>query len=231
MKISSIFKSVAKSIAVLALVFGVGANALEEGKDYVLLERVIPNAEGTVIKAFSYDCPFCYKYDKAVTKPVMEKVSDMKFVPYHLATKGVFGKYGSEVLAVAIAKDNADGINLLDDKSKFKKAKFALYKAYHDKKERWGADASNQANVDAFLNTALEAAGISKADYEAALNTDEVKNILNSWGMDNDGDAYMIAKVQGVPAFVVDGKYLIKTSAIKGIDQMADMIKELHNMK
>ena len=97
MKISSIFKSVAKSIAVLALVVGVGANALEEGKDYVLLERVIPNAEGTVIKAFSYDCPFCYKYDKAVTKPVMEKVSDMKFVPYHLATKGVFGKYGSEV--------------------------------------------------------------------------------------------------------------------------------------
>lgn len=231
MKISSIFKNVAKSVAVLALVMGVSANALEEGKDYVVLERVVPNAQGTVIKAFSYDCPFCYKYDQAVTKPVMDKVPDMKFVPFHLATKGVFGKYGSEVLAVAIAKDNKDGINLLDDKSAFKKAKFALYKAYHDKKERWGADVSNQANVDAFLKTALDGAGISKADYEAALNTDEVKNILNSWGMDNSGDAYMIAKVQGVPAFVVDGKYLIKTNAIKGIDQMADMIKELHSMK
>ncbi|MSN95942.1 thiol:disulfide interchange protein DsbA/DsbL [Campylobacter sp. FMV-PI01] len=231
MKVNSFFKGIAKSVAVLALVAGVSLNAAEEGKDYVKLEKPIANAQNTVIKVFSYDCPFCYKYDKAVTKKVMEKLPEMKFVPYHLATKGVFGKYGSELLAVMIAKDEAAGTNLLDDNSKFKKAKFALYKAYHDKKERWGADASKPENVDAFLKTALDEVGISKADYEAALNGDRVKELLNLWGMDNNSDSYMVAKIQGVPAFVVDGKYLILTKSVKGIDQMANTIKELHEMK
>lgn len=231
MKFNSFFKNITKSVATVALLLGVNANALTEGMDYVKLERVIPNAENTVIKVFSYDCPFCYKFDKAITTPVMSKVPDMKFVPFHIPTKGVFGKYGSQVLAVAIAQDETNNINLLDEKSTFKKAKFALYAAYHDKNERWGADASNQANVDAFLKVALDAAGISKEEYETKINDEKVKNILNSWGMDENGDAYMVGKVQGIPAYVVDGKYLIKTNSIKSIDQMADTIKQLHNLK
>ncbi|NLK67477.1 MAG: thiol:disulfide interchange protein DsbA/DsbL [Campylobacteraceae bacterium] len=226
-----LFKSVVKSVAVAALFIGVSANALTEGKEYVKLERVVPNAENTVIKAFSYDCPFCYKFDQAVTVPVMAKLPDMKFVPFHLTSKGVYGVHGSQVLAVAIAEDEKNGIdNLLSEDSAFKKAKFALYIAYHDKGERWGADASNQANVDAFLKTALDAIGMSKADYEAKINDARVGEILATWGMDNSGDAYMIGKVQGVPAFVVDGKYLIKTNAIKGIDAMVDMIQELRKL-
>ncbi len=33
----------------------------------MVLEKPIPNADKTLIKVFSYACPFCYKYDKAVT--------------------------------------------------------------------------------------------------------------------------------------------------------------------
>lgn len=231
MKTTSFFKGVAKSVAVLALVAGVSASALTEGTDYVVLEKPVTNAEGTVIKVFSYDCPFCYKYDKAVTKPVMEKVPDMKFVPYHLSTKGVFGAQGTEVLATMIVLDEAAGVNLLSDDSKFKKAKFALYKAYHDSKERWGADPSNPANVDAFIKTALDGAGVSKEEFEKAKANPKVAELIAKWGTNQDGTAYAIAKIQGVPAFVVDGKYLIKTNSIKGIDQMAETIKTLHKMK
>ncbi|ASM35813.1 disulfide isomerase [Campylobacter sputorum subsp. bubulus] len=225
-------KTFTKSLVVLAMLTGISASAaVVEGTDYVKLEKPIANAEGTVIKVFSYDCPFCYKYDKAVTKPVMKKVPEMKFVPYHLATKGVFGKYGSEILAVMIAKDQAAGIDLLDDNSNFKKVKFALYKAYHDKKEKWGNDASKPENVEAFYKTALEPVGMTKADVDAAVKDQKVQDILNKWGMDQNSDSYMVAKIQGVPAFVVDGKYLIYTKSIKGIDQMANTIKELHNLK
>lgn len=225
-------KNFKKSLVVLAMLTGVVASAaVVEGTDYVKLEKPIANADATVIKVFSYDCPFCYKYDKAVTKAVMQKVPDMKFVPYHLATKGQFGKYGSEILAVMIAKDEAAGINLLDDNSNFKKVKFALYKAYHDKKEKWGNDASKPENVEAFYKTALEPVGMTKADVDAAAKDQKVQDILNKWGMDNNSDSYMVAKIQGVPAFVVDGKYLIYTKSIKGIDQMANTIKELHNLK
>lgn len=112
--------------------------AVVEGRDYVKLEKPIENTESTVIKVFSYDCPFCYKYDKSVTNPVMQKIPEMKFVPYHLATKCKFGKYASEILAAMIVKEQASNTDLLDDKSNFKKAKFNICKAYHDKEERWG---------------------------------------------------------------------------------------------
>lgn len=231
MKFSMVLGNLAKSVAILALFTGLASNAAQEGADYIKLEKPIANAENSVIKVFSYDCPFCYKYDKAVTKKVMEKLPQMKFMPYHLPTKGVYGKFGSEVLAVMTIKDEANGINILDDNSNFKKAKFALYKTYHDKKERWGGDASKSENVDAFLKTALDAVGMSKSDFEMALKDEKVQALLAKWGMDNSGDAYMVAKIQGVPAFVVDGKYLILTKSIRGIDQMANTIKELHEMK
>lgn len=228
---SSILNKVTKGVATLALLAGVSAFAATEGTDYVKLERVIPNAEGTVIKVYSYDCPFCYKFDKAVTKPTMEKVPEMKFEPFHLATKGKFGKYASEILAVMMVKDEAAGVAYLDDASNFKKAKFNLYKAYHDNKERWGDDATNEANVDAFYKTALEGLNMTRADIDAAAKDEKVQAHLNAWGMDNNGDAYMVAKVQGVPAFVVNGKYLILTKSIKGIDSFAQTIKELNELK
>lgn len=226
------FKGIVKSLVVAAFVAGVGASAaVVEGTDYQVLPKVIPNAEGTVIKVFSYDCPFCYKYDKAVTKPVMQKVPEMKFVPYHLATKGKFGVYGSELLATMIVLDEAAGVDLLSDDSKFKKAKMAFYNAYHDKKERWGNDASVQANVDAYLKVGLDAVGMSMDDYNKAKADPKVAELTSKWGLDQQGDAYMVAKIQGVPAFVVNGKYLILTKSIKGIDDMANKIKELNALK
>ncbi|RUT50011.1 thiol:disulfide interchange protein DsbA/DsbL [Campylobacter fetus] len=221
-----------KCIAAIAVFGAINAAAFSEGVDFVKLETPIPNSDGLVTKVYSYDCPFCYKYDKAVTKAVMQKLPEMEFEPIYLATKGKFGKQASELFAVLIAKDNASGTNLLDDKSLFKKAKFAYYKAYHDKKERWGGDANNQENVNAFLSVGFEASGANKADLEAGLKDEKVKAMLERWGMgSNSGYAYGVAKIQGVPAFVVDGKYLIYTKAIKGIDAMAELIKYLHTLK
>lgn len=219
---TTFFKKALKVVAVAALLTGSSLLALEEGKEFKTLEAPIPNVDKSLVKVFSYDCPFCYKYDKSVTPKVMAKLPDMKFVPFHLSTKGTYGKQASQLFAVLIAKDEAAGTPLLDEKSLFKKAKFAYYKAYHDKKERWG----DGKDPDAFFKTGFDAAGISKADFEAGLKEPRAQELLKAWG-DKDGAAYGVAKIQGVPAFVVNGKYLLYTKAIRGIDQMADMIKEL----
>ena len=185
----------------------------------MVLEKPIPNADKTLIKVFSYACPFCYKYDKAVTGPVSEKVKDVVvFTPFHLETKGEYGKQASEVFAVLINKDNAAGISLFDANSQFKKAKFAYYAAYHDKKERW----SDGKDPAAFIKTGLDAAGMSQADFETALKEPAVQETLEKWKA-----AYDVAKIQGVPAYVVNGKYLIYTKNIKSIDSMAELIHEL----
>lgn len=118
-----------------ALVSPFAASAFTEGTDYMVLEKPIPNADKTLIKVFSYACPFCYKYDKAVTGPVSDKVADLvTFTPFHLETKGEYGKQASEVFAVMIAKDQAAGSHCLTPNHSSKKAKFAYYTAYHDKR-------------------------------------------------------------------------------------------------
>lgn len=215
---TNFMKKISQGLAMSCLILSFSAGAFTEGTDYMVLEKPIPDAQGTLIKVFSYDCPFCYKYDKAVTPAVMQKVGDIvKFEPFHLETKGKYGVTGSELFAVLINKDRANGISLLDDKSLFKKAKFAYYKSYHDQKERWDGGA------DDYLKTGLDAVGMSKSDFEQAKADPKVQEMIKRW-KDN---AYDVAKIQGVPGFVVNGKYLIYTKNIRSVDSMADLVKEL----
>lgn len=214
--VSKIVKTVAKSIALVALLTGT-CFAFTEGTDYVTLQKPIPNAKGTLIKVFSYDCPFCYKYDKAVTpKLVPQLPKDVKFRPFHLKTKGKYGVQGSELFAVLLLKDEAKGIDLFSANSQFKKAKMAYYAAYHDKKERW------DAGPDAYLKTGLDAASMTVAEFDKEKNAPKVKALLKEWDA-----SYDVAKVQGVPGFVVNGKYLIMTKSITSVDAMLKLINEL----
>lgn len=215
--LKSLFVSlIAVAFVILGLVPTVKAEVVE-GVDYVVLESPIPGYENTLFKVFSYDCPFCYKYDKSVTAKVVEKIApDIKFTVWHLKNKGKYGTQASELFASLISKDRKNGIGLFDDKSTFKKAKFAYYSAYHDKKQRWDAGA------EAFLQTGFEAAGITSEEFKTLLALPETQARLTEWEKAID-----IAKVQGVPAYVVNGKYLLYTKNIKSIDSMVQAIKDL----
>lgn len=184
------------SMALMALLAGTSF-AFEEGKDFMVLEKAIPNAQGTLIKVWSYSCPFCYKYDKVVTQPTVDKLpKSIAFKPYHLSSKGDYGKEGTRLFAVLLANDVKKGLSDRDindkNKSTFKKVKMAYYNAYHDKKERWGAG----ANPEAFLQLGLDAAGLSKAEFEKRLQDADVQAYIKEW----DAQAYDVAKIQGFPA-------------------------------
>jgi len=214
-----LFQTLIAAIALVAIFAGSGF-AFTEGTDYLVLEKPIPNAQNTLIKVFSYDCPFCYKYDKAVTPKVVPQLpADVTFRPFHLKTKGKYGVQGSKLFAVLLAKDQANGLSdkeLYSDKSLLKKAKMAYYQAYHDKKERW------DAGEEAYLQTGLDAVGMSKAEYEEGLKDPKVQALIAEWDQ-----SYDVAKIQGIPGFVVNGKYLIYTKNIKSVDGMLQLINEL----
>lgn len=203
--------------ATIAFCSGI-AFAAVEGTDYVVLETPIANAEGTLIKVFSYDCPFCFKYAKAVDKAVAAKTTDFNFTPFHLKTKGRYGIQGSTLLAAALVKDENEGLKPLDPKSNFHKVEMALYQAYHVKKMRWDGG----KNPDAFIQTGLDALGWNRADYDTMAKNPKVQNLIKQWDA-----GYSVAKIQGVPAYVVNGKYLLMTKNIKSIDSMAETIREL----
>ncbi|MGH1601665.1 thiol:disulfide interchange protein DsbA/DsbL [Campylobacter majalis] len=212
-------KLIVKFTAILAIIVA-PLVAYEEGVDYIRLQRSLPVERGTLTKVFSYACPYCYKYDKSVIPKVMSKLDGVKFIPYHLKTKGELGNSVSEIFAVLIAIDNENGIDLLSDESKFKKAKFAIYKAYHDNGERW----SNGKNKDDFLNQILSVVGVSTDEFEKRLKDFSVITMLSDW--DN---GYAVAQLQGVPALVVDGRYLINTQNIRSLDDLARLITKLQS--
>ena len=203
---------------ILSAFFALNLSALTEGVEYQTLVKPLNVPKNSVVKVFSYDCPHCYKFDRTITRKLMSKLDGVKFIPYHLSTKGKLGETTSKIFAALISIDEANGTDLLSDESKFKQAKFAIYKARHDEKD----DFNDGKDKQRFTDLALNAAHVSKDEYEKALNSDRAKELLNEWFA-----SYDVASISGVPAFVVSGKYLINLSAASSIDEMAKTIKEL----
>ncbi len=213
---------ISKILAALAI-FTASAFAFSEGSDYLRLEKPLNVESGTLVKVFSYACPHCYQFDKSVMPKLLKILGDeVKFVPIHLSSKGDYGETASKIFAVLELKDEAAGISLTDENSAFKKAKTAIYKAVHDKGETWRTKDGGR-DKEAFIKTALDAAGVKKAEFEAMLGAPKTEALLAFW----QDSAYDVAKIQGVPAFVVNGKYLINTNSVGSIEALAELIKEL----
>lgn len=203
---------------VLSAFFALNLSALTEGVEYQTLAKPLNVPKNSVVKVFSYDCHHCYKFDRTITRKLMSKLDGVKFIPYHLSTKGKLGETTSKIFAALISIDEANGTDLLSDESKFKQAKFAIYKARHDEKD----DFNDGKDKQRFIDLALNAAHVSKDEYEKALSSNRAKELLNEWFA-----SYDVASISGVPAFVVSGKYLINLNAASSIDEMAKTIKEL----
>ncbi len=199
------------------------AFAATAGQDYQVLEKPLPGGEGKIVKIWSYDCPFCFKYDAGVDPKVMpgaEQATGLHFEMMHLETKGKFGRAASEFLAYCQLEDQKAGVTSVEDaKSLYKKAKDAWYQAYHKKGERWAA------GEEAFLKTALDATGITADAFAAARKSAEVQQLADSWK-----PSYDVAKIQGVPAYVVNGKYLVMTKSIRSVKGFTELLTELSKL-
>ncbi|WP_295480734.1 thiol:disulfide interchange protein DsbA/DsbL [uncultured Sutterella sp.] len=198
------------------------AFAFTEGKDadYITLDKPLPGGEGKIVKIWSYDCPFCFKFDAGVDPkavPAAEKATGLKFDMFHIETKGKYGRAGSELFAWCMLRDKAAGITDWENPdSLFKKAKDAVYKAYHRQGQRWPEGEA------AFLKTGLDAIGAKPEEFMAARKTPEVQALADSWK-----PSYDVAKIQGIPAYVVNGKYLVMTKSIRSLQGFVDLLTEL----
>jgi len=198
--------------------------AFSEGEDYTVLDKPMDEANGTVTKIFCFDCPACYRYDTDVVPALAQKLPNVKFQSRHLRRAGKDGsgspdiiyKQASELFAVLSLQD-ADK-NVTDaNQSAYKKAQMAFYKAYHDDKTRW------DDNGTGFLEIGLKAVDMNQSAYDEARKDDRVKSMMAA-----NPDVFAIAKKHGtIPAFVVNGKYLINLSKIQSMDDFVAIIEEL----
>ncbi len=198
-----------KALALSALFLSLSASAAnyKEGDHYIDLKDNAFKADNQIVKVYSANCPFCYKYEKAVIPNMVKNLpSGMTYDAYHITTKPPFGEEKATVIAVA---------KVLGD-AQYKKAKMSLYARYHDQHKKF-------AKSEEVYEFGAKELGLSIADFKQKAAAPEVKALLKKW----DDGGVEVAKIQGIPALVVNGKYLIKTSSIRSMDMLDDLIKEL----
>ena len=219
-------------VFILAVIIGVGVGVymiggsgshgdseaeFRAGEHYLILDKPMSVSNDTLVAISSYACPFCYNYHANVMPAIMDKIQ-ARYEPFHMHAMGDYGVSASKILAVAKALDDKAGVLPNSPDSKYKKILEAYFDAYHNKKERWG----NGADEAKFLQMGFEAGEISAEIYEKELTSAEVDKIFTLWD-----EGYEIAKISGVPAFVVGGKYLINIEKIHSAEQFANLINFL----
>ncbi|QIZ78934.1 thiol:disulfide interchange protein DsbA/DsbL [Ferrimonas lipolytica] len=195
-----------KLLTALALTLSFGAAAYDEGKHYIDLKDGGFDAPNQVVKVYSTNCPFCYKYEKAVIPNYVKNLPDgIKYDAYHITTKPPFGL--EKATAVAVGK-------VLGDKQ-YKKVKMAYYKQIHDLKKKFSSsEEATQFGIDQ-----LE---ISKAEFDKHAASPEVAKLLKKWDQGLE-----VAKIKGIPAIVVNGKYLINTQSVTSMKMLDELTAEL----
>ncbi|QQX81152.1 thioredoxin domain-containing protein [Shewanella sp. KX20019] len=169
-----------------------------------------PALDNTVQKVYSVYCPFCYKYEKAVTPNLIKNLpSGTEFQGVCLENKGELGTESCEVLAAA------DTIS----HEKYQAAKLAMYAAVHDKKLKNVKGAGAVKGELAAIG--LAAAGMSQADFDKALSSKAAQEKLAY----DRTIALTIAKVKGIPAIVIGGNKLVDTSTVSSLPDLDQTIK------
>lgn len=184
------------------------AQNLKEGDDYIVLSDPIKNMDNSVIELFNVGCPHCaYFNDKIPT--LLEFLPDnVSFYPYHLSTGAKFHNEFSDLVAVSLIKDAKDGLNTKSKSSNFKKLVDFYFKTIHKDKKGW-------ASENDFVNDGVNVLNISKDEYNKILKEKDTQNLLKNWN-----SAMKYAELQGVPSFIVNGKYMIVTRNISSIEDL-----------
>jgi thiol:disulfide interchange protein DsbA len=173
-------------VAVMALVAsGVGAQALEEGKNYVRLRNPQPVETGNkieVIEFFSYGCPHC-----AHLEPELE--GWMKSLPPDVAFRRVPVMF--QPSWVTLAKEYFT-LEALGNGSKLTPE---MFKAMHEQNV-------NLTNEKTFLDW-IEKKGVERKKAEELMSSFAIAGKVNK--AKSQAAAY---RIESVPTVIVDGKYV-----------------------
>nr|WP_167507501.1 thiol:disulfide interchange protein DsbA/DsbL [Campylobacter armoricus] len=200
----------------MAFVFGVSANALSEGKEYIVLKTPIPNAQNSLIEIFSYRCIHCYNHHQFHTlAKVKEALPNLKYDLFSVSSMSEYGGVLNEMFALASFKEKALGKDAASNDSLTYKLADVYFVSHFEQK-------INLSDLDFFYKIGLNAIGVSKEELEKFLQTKEAKEILVAYDVAND-----ISRNYGTPAFVVNGKYQINPEYITSLEELIRIVDEL----
>ncbi len=195
-------KIIQTSLCVGALVFS--PINFAEGKGYKDLAAVQATQDKTkveVIEFFWYGCPHCYQFEPELEKWKATLPKNVQFIRQPAVFSAVWGKH-------AKAYFTAEVLGVVD------KVHADLFDAIQVKKQKL----ESEADLAAFFM----AHGVAKADFTAAYNSFIVDTKMRK--AKAMGPRYGLT---GVPAVIVNGKYLVNGRSAGSHEKMITVINDL----
>lgn len=192
------FKPLLVAIAGLGLSTLVSAAPLVEGEHYTVLDEPVETRVADdrieVTEAFWYGCPHCYNLEDPLNAWVAEQPEDVAFQRMP-ATMG--GDWNQHALAFYAAQE----LDILD----------AVHEDFFHAIHEEGQSLTEVDDIAAFFS-----------DY--GVSEDEARQALTSFGVKsqvNQAHARMRAmQLRGVPALIVDGRYVVTPGQAGSLDNM-----------
>lgn len=183
-------------LAIVALTFAFNATAAEysAGNGYTLLNQpvaVVADGKIHVEEAFWYGCPHCYELEGSVSQWSKTLAKDVEL-------SGVPAQFGRPWVSHAQLYYTADILGILE------KVHAPIFNAIHRGNQRL-VTKSDQRD---FL---MEAAGITAEEFDKAYDSFTVRS-----RMKQANQRIQAFGINGVPAMIVQGKYVVDASSANG---------------
>ncbi len=175
------------------------AEDLKENINYKVLEQPIATVSAgntiNISSIFSYGCPHCYSLAKiqAPWEKGLAKDVELKEVPV------VFGKAYQAHAQLFYALEE---LNLLE------KAHFPIFEAVQKQNRRL----DDEKEIADFMSSSF---GVDKEDFKRAYSQFNIRKQTQKASTMTRG-----AKLMGVPAIIVDGKYVVDPMTAGGLENM-----------
>lgn len=196
------FKSILSAALIFFAAFQVHATEFKEGDHYQVLE-LTQSEQPMITEFFSFYCPHCFRMEPIVQALKNQLPEGVTFQKEHVSFMGgAQGKNMSKAFATAI---------LLEKQSDIVPA---LFRQLHVKK-------TPPKNVDDIKQVFVDS-GVEATQFDGAFNSFAAHSMVSRFDK-----AFQDSGLTGVPALIVNNKYLVKTGKITSNEQYFELVNYL----
>ena len=188
--------------SLLLLALSAHAASFKEGTHYQTLD-LPPSSKPVVTEFFSFYCPHCYSFEPIMAQLKEQLPDNVKLQKNHVSFMG--GKMGqamSKAYATMLVLDVED------------KMTSVLFRRIHDMKK---PPKNEQELKEIFTDE-----GIDGNQFTAAFNGFAVDSMMRRFDKQ-----FKDSGLSGVPAVIVNQRYLVKTDSIKSLEEYFQLVQFL----
>ena len=187
-----------------AVLFSVSVHAAQfkEGDHYKVLD--LPKSSTPLVTEFySFYCPACNRFEPMIQELKKNLPDNAKFQKNHVSFMGgSMGESMSKAYATAVVLGVEDKITPV------------LFARIHDMQK--------PPRNDAELRQIFIDEGVKAEDFDGAFNSFAVNSMVNRYNK-----AFQDSDLTGVPAVVVNNKYVVQTGKIRSTDEYFQLVNFL----